>query len=107
MSHYPLSDVLVELRVKDGFLESCQRTVGVHQTTLHKHVAVTFEVVAGRTGLQGRHFLIKETGQTLGAGTAACARAHFLHAANVTEFGLIFAVHTGAGADLQTVLLTD
>lgn len=31
----------------------------------------------------------------------------FLHAAHVAELRLVFAVHTGAGADLQTVLLTD
>lgn len=107
MSHYPLGDVLVKLWVKDGFLESSKRTVSVHQTTLHEHVTITFKVITGRAGLQRRHFLIKEAGETLGARTAACARVHFLHAADVTEFRLVFAVHTGAGAHLQAVLLTD
>ncbi len=31
----------------------------------------------------------------------------FLHAADVAELGLVFVFHAGAGADLQTVLLTD
>lgn len=47
MSHYPLCDVLVQLWVEDGLLESGQGSVCVHQATLHEHVAVSFEVVAG------------------------------------------------------------
>lgn len=76
--HYPLGDVLVQLRVEDGFLQAGQRTVGVHQTALHEDVAVALEVVTGRPGLKSRDLLIEEARESLGAGAAAGAGVHCL-----------------------------
>lgn len=69
--HYPLSDALVKLKVKDGLLESGQRPVRVHQPALHKHVTVAFKVITGRSRLQGANFLFEEFVQFVRACTSA------------------------------------
>lgn len=74
--HYPLGDVLVQLRVEDGFLQTGQRTIGIHQTALHEDVAVALEVITGRPGLKSGDLLIEEAGEPLGAGAAAGAGVH-------------------------------
>lgn len=107
VNHYPFSNVLIELRVEDGFLQSGQRPIGIHQPALHEHVAVAFEVVAGRASLQRGHLPVEELGQALRACTAACAGVHFLHAANMAELGLILSVPTSTGTHLQPIFLTD
>lgn len=45
--HYPLGNIFIEFCVEDGFLESCQRPISVHQSAPHEHVAVALEVIAG------------------------------------------------------------
>lgn len=75
--HDPLRNVLVELGVKNGLLESSERAVRIHQTALHEHVAVTLEVIAGRAGRQRGHLLVEETSQTLRPCTAACVGIHW------------------------------
>lgn len=45
--HDPFGNIFVELCVEDGFLQSCQRPVSIHQSAPHEHVAVALELVAG------------------------------------------------------------
>lgn len=87
--HDPLCDVLVELGVEDGLLQPGQRSVCVHQATLHEHVAVTLEVVARRARRQRGHFLIEEAGQALRAGAAARVGIHCWDEARSARFKIV------------------
>lgn len=74
--HYPLSNVLIKLRIEDCFLQPGQRSISIHQPALHENITVTFEVIAGRASLQCGHLLIEESGQALRTCTAASAGVH-------------------------------
>lgn len=74
--HDPLGNIFVEFCVEDGFLESCQWPISVHQSAPHEHVAVALEVVAGRAGLQRYDRPVEELGPFVRARAAAGAGVH-------------------------------
>lgn len=74
--HDPLGNTFVEFCVEDGFLESRQRPVGVHQSAPHEHVTVALEVIAGRAGLQRYDGPVEEFGPFIRARAAAGAGVH-------------------------------
>lgn len=63
--HDPLGNVLIELGVEDGLLQPGERSICVHQTALHEHVAVALEFVAGRACWQRDLLLVEEASQAL------------------------------------------
>lgn len=58
--HDPLRNILVEFRIEDGFLEPRQRSISVHQTAPHEHVAVALEVIARGSRLQRGDFVVEK-----------------------------------------------